>query len=660
LFLEEIARELRKSGELQRLLEMPAYRLKDAVSELYLPDRVQTLIMSRIDALPGVTKEVLRAAAVLGEQFDWPSVRAILEAEWAADLDTRVRELVDKAMLEPTDDASIYRFRHGLIREVAYGSLAFSRRRRLHQRAGSFFEVSHFSHLLPVYETLAYHYLRGGNKPRALLYSIRAGDKARAAFANEEGVDHYTRALALARDVSPREARDAGVDAGVSAIHISLGDLLGLSGAQSDAVHHYGSALDELVGARVAGRRQLSIRRPAPTSLSKVAAHRPPSTKRVIAGVCRRVGTVHERISDYVNAKSWFLSALSVLPPGSPAEKTRVCLGMAVSHFRGGDYASARYWCLRALRNARNGHDKVALAHAYNGLGVIDRDRGVARRAIRHRRISLSLYVDMGDLAGQAETLNNLGLDHFNLGDWTSALDCYQKGLEIADRMGDLDLQAIIRNNMGEVFLARGEPGEAKKEFRWTIEARNRLGHIAIGALAEANLGQALALENRLDEARTALERSALDFRQINARAFEIDTNVRIAALSLLEGKPEVAWRQAVQAAAAAEKLSLGPVRESAALILGKVATTRGDWRAAEAHLGKALALSRKAGNLLGEGKALSAMGTLFALKAGATRHSAGNRRARAYLGKSIAILRALGASIDLQAAEDELRRLTG
>jgi predicted ATPase len=215
LFLEEIARELRKSGALQRLLEMPTHRLKDAVSELYLPDRVQTLIMSRIDALPSVTKEILRAAAVLGEQFDWPSVRAILEAEWAADLDTRVRELVDKAMLEPTDDASIYRFRHGLIREVAYESLAFSRRRRLHQRAGSFFEVSHFSHLLPVYETLAYHYLRGGNKPRALLYSIRAGDKARAAFANEEGIDHYTRALALARDVSPREARDAGVDASV-------------------------------------------------------------------------------------------------------------------------------------------------------------------------------------------------------------------------------------------------------------------------------------------------------------------------------------------------------------------------------------------------------------------------------------------------------------
>jgi predicted ATPase len=177
LFLEEIARELRKSGDLQRLLEMPAHRLKDAVSELYLPDRVQALIMSRIDALPGVTKEVLRGAAVLGEQFDLASLKAILEAEVGADLGSRVQDLTERALFEPSQEPSIYRFRHGLIREVAYESLAFSRRRRLHQRAGSFFEVSHFNHLAPVYETLVHHYLRGGNKPRALLYSVKAGDR---------------------------------------------------------------------------------------------------------------------------------------------------------------------------------------------------------------------------------------------------------------------------------------------------------------------------------------------------------------------------------------------------------------------------------------------------------------------------------------------------
>jgi hypothetical protein len=53
---------------------------------------------------------------------------------------------------------------------------------------------------------------------------------------------------------------------------------------------------------------------------------------------------------------------------------------------------------------------------------VIYRDAGSARRAIAHRKRALEIYRELEDLGGQGDTLNNLGLDHFNLSEWLSAV----------------------------------------------------------------------------------------------------------------------------------------------------------------------------------------------------------------------------------------------
>ncbi len=658
LFLSEVARSLQQSGEMERLLGLPESRLDEALAELDIPDRVQALIMSRIDSLPAGTRDVLRGASVLGAAFDERTLRAVLEADIASDgLGRRLEELGEHQFVETTGQAA-YRFSHALIQEVAYESLLYARRRRLHERAGSYVEVGHWQDLESVYETLVYHYGRAGNKPRALLYSVRAGDKARLVFANEEAIEHYERAASLGEDTGlARVDGVQAVDVSAGATHTKLADVLELTGAHADAIRHYGRAL-ALYGGPGIARVALAPHRPVPARFSERARQRVPHTRKTIGNICRKVGVVHERLSDYENARNWFMSALLVLPRSSPRERTRALIGLAIAWFRASQYEEARLWCQRGLRSAREAGDLLEMAHAQNMLGLIYRERGAVRRALIHQSRALAQYRELNDLNGQAETLNNLALDHYDLGEYPAAAERFEECLAIATQTGDIDLQAIIHNNLGEVYLAQGDVDRAKARFRWTIDVRTRLGHIGIGALAEANLGRALAQEGRTEEALKLLEASRMAFRQIKARTFEGDVDLTLGELALREERPDEVLTVARKVLADARKLNVEPLEGAAHLLLGRSYVALGDWQSGEASIQASLQLARRAGSRHQEGKALAAMASLHAEKFRKLGDTSSRKRAAGLQRQAAFIFHELGADLDAQAMENELRAL--
>jgi len=124
LFVEETVRMLVESR--------PAGRAGERV-----PDTLQALIAARLDQLPPAAKALLQRAAVIGRVF-W---RGALE-HLAPDLedtsglldDLLQRELLLREARSSISGDVAYRFKHVLIREVAYGSLAKLARARYHRR----------------------------------------------------------------------------------------------------------------------------------------------------------------------------------------------------------------------------------------------------------------------------------------------------------------------------------------------------------------------------------------------------------------------------------------------------------------------------------------------------------------------------------------------
>ena len=198
LFLEEVIHSLQAPGVLDRILDASSVTRAAELAALEIPDRVQGLLMSRIDRLPPDAREVLKAGSVVGRSFD-VAVLAGMDDELltAVAMDRVLDELIDVALVVPEEDGdcTTVSFRHALVQDVAYESLPFARRRELHGRVAQYLEATQ---LLPDHGLLVHHYRHAGDGENTRLHAVRASESSVAVYANLEAIDY----LALALDTA--------------------------------------------------------------------------------------------------------------------------------------------------------------------------------------------------------------------------------------------------------------------------------------------------------------------------------------------------------------------------------------------------------------------------------------------------------------------------
>lgn len=137
LFMEELVRELVDRSALRR--GQDGWTLAGPIETLPLPASVRSTLQSRIDRLAPQDREVLRAAAVIGEAFDTSLVAAVVDLP-PAQVMARLARLATLEFLARRggdgrpQERPRYGFRHSLIREAVYSSILRSRQVELHRR----------------------------------------------------------------------------------------------------------------------------------------------------------------------------------------------------------------------------------------------------------------------------------------------------------------------------------------------------------------------------------------------------------------------------------------------------------------------------------------------------------------------------------------------
>jgi ABC-type transport system substrate-binding protein/class 3 adenylate cyclase len=203
-FLEEALRDLVERGVLRPV--NAHWELTVAADELTVPLLVQETLQARLDRLQPATREVASAAAVIGRTFGLPLLERVSRRERLAAALSELQRL-DLIVEERRRPAPEYRFRHGLVQEVAYASLTESRRRELHLTTGRALEELHTDAPEEVYEQLARHFSEADVPNKAVQYLLEAGDAAWAFYADQAALAHYRRALGFMEANDPR-ARD--------------------------------------------------------------------------------------------------------------------------------------------------------------------------------------------------------------------------------------------------------------------------------------------------------------------------------------------------------------------------------------------------------------------------------------------------------------------
>lgn len=403
-----------------------------------LPRTLHGLILARVDRAPAEQRTTLKVAAAVGMRFALPPLRAALPGgpeAGAATVRERLAGLASRGLVvEEGEDR--HAFGHALVRDVAYDSMLYAQRRRVHAALAGWYDAAVEMPAGERQPVLAHHYARAAEGSgdavlagRAVHHLARAAHQYEHAGAFPEAVDALRRALSLEQEGGEPSLPRAELLA-------SLGAVLEKTGALEEAQASLAEAL----------------------TLDAPAAIRAAT----LAGIC----LVHTRTGRHEEARDAGRRALEeaeVLGDTSLEALIRGRLGILAA--LDGELADAEVHFDEAQRHYRAQAQPRNAASWLNNLGLarILQERYADAKPPLAEALALAREAQAPDVA--AQVLTNLGLAAQRVGDLDEAARCYGEALASCRALRARHDVVTLVVNLGDVALARGEPDEAWRAY---------------------------------------------------------------------------------------------------------------------------------------------------------------------------------------------------
>jgi class 3 adenylate cyclase/predicted ATPase len=216
LFLEELVRgaAVTSGGSTVDLRAAPPDDWNDdpSVAPGTVPDALYEPLVTRLYATASGVP-VAAAAATIGRDVDRGLLGSVLDMP-EPELEQALTDLLGGLILERAADDDRYRFRHELLREVAYGLQPPSHRRRLHGRVADVLIGQAGEGDVVDWRLVARHFDRAGRSSEAIAAYQRAADGAQRLGALAEARVLLERAIELVAglpDGRDRQSREVGL-----------------------------------------------------------------------------------------------------------------------------------------------------------------------------------------------------------------------------------------------------------------------------------------------------------------------------------------------------------------------------------------------------------------------------------------------------------------
>jgi len=209
-------------------------------------------------------------------------------------------------------------------------------------------------------------------------------------------------------------------------------------------------------------------------------------------------------------------------------------------HMTAGRYDSASFYADSARRFAERVGDRAGQARALCNLGSLAQRVGEPTRAVDFFKQALTIQRSLGNDRDAASSLNNLGFVYStDLADYGQSLSYHLDALAIRERLGDKSGIALSLNNIGIVYGRLRNYTKALDYFGQALELRRQLGnqpriastlnnigdtYLDAGDLPRAleNQHEALAIREKLND-RSAIALSHRNIGIVLLRMHEVD-----------------------------------------------------------------------------------------------------------------------------------------
>jgi class 3 adenylate cyclase/tetratricopeptide (TPR) repeat protein len=441
-----------------------------------LPPTVHAAVSARLDGLPPELRDLARRASVFLYSFDLDELAPVSQAT-----PDQLRALEDAEILvrdEAAGPDTLWRFRHGTVREVAYASLPKRERRRLHELiAEGLLRSGHRSYAADHLELAAQAAMDLDPSDRSLPDRAAealaaAGDRARRRMEGRSAVDYYERELALAGPEHGWGVREARVLAGLGEARYWLGEYPAASEAL-DRAETLGTTHDDAWTLAIA--------------------------LRFLGDIAINVEADVDKAGDLLDRS---LAAAEEIDEPWAIARTLLFAGWVPWTRKRFDEAE-RLW-RRALTVAESSDDRWSEVRALTSLSINGTDRDDLDEATRLIERAQALAAEIDDQFSIAVTSVQRGRVYEEQDEYEQAIPYFDRGAEIFAELGARWELGDVLAERGVVYRELGRLDEAEADLRQAVRISDELGERQLAGWAWRALAH--VAERRGDRA-TAAER---------------------------------------------------------------------------------------------------------------------------------------------------------
>jgi class 3 adenylate cyclase/tetratricopeptide (TPR) repeat protein len=479
-----------------------------------IPDTLQALIGARIDRLPAGEKILLQRGSVMGRTF-FAGALDYLSSEYDEDEledmldDLLLRDFITRQERSTITGETAYRFKHVLIREVAYSGLSKSSRAEYHTRFAEWLREKADKELL---EIRAYHLDQAcrlyaeldGRPPEELARTAAkalqaAGKRALARESNQSARKLLLRSFELEPTLERRYlAARAASQLGELLVVKEEMEIVAAEAAAAGARDLQARALTHL--AETASSLDGELTRAAELADAALAAVEDADHEGRFFALDRRA-RVARWIGRLGEAEDFERQALEeARAAGRKDQEARAALQLAGIHIGRMEEAKAEPLIDRALELAEHSGSIVARASAASSKAQLQRVRGDYEGAVGWYTKALELYREAASVADIAWTSRHLAIVAWETGDPEKAEKLLRESIRLLAPMRERGTLCESQRYLAQLLLEQGRVDEAET---FALAARETVSpeDIVSRATTRVALAQVRAAQGRNDEA---------------------------------------------------------------------------------------------------------------------------------------------------------------
>jgi tetratricopeptide (TPR) repeat protein len=315
---------------------------------------------------------------------------------------------------------------------------------------------------------LAYHFLEGRDKEKALDYFLKAGERAAKIYANGETVSYLQSALGLLEDKEDERRKKA-------CLLEKLGDVKKLIGDYEASIKYWNDAL--------LSWKQLGEKETTATLHRKMA-----NVFWNNLGNREKAGEHHQKASEILEAEAESVELARLY------EDKAEMISMGAT----GDMKEALSWAEKAVDIAQKLNAYEIIARSYACLGEISNWLGDTKKAVECMEKALKIALDNGAIDTALWVYNDAGA--IQAGENEKVLEQHEKGFELAKKVGDISWQTWIGTNLAWTYMGMGNMSKAVLLAEESVALDRRAGNVTHLSISLDFLGNAYHLLGEWDK----------------------------------------------------------------------------------------------------------------------------------------------------------------